>query len=401
MKKHLICSAVLALSIALIASLFNFRYPLETPFVTEYTAAAIRSDSLTKNTKRVVGYYAAWAAYSGYLPDQIDANKLTHINYAFANIDEEYRLTFGFPDIDQKNIRLLHSLKSKNPDLKILISVGGWSWSGKFSNAALTDQSRTVFAESCIAFLTQYGFDGIDLDWEYPVSGGLSTNIKRPQDKKNFTLLLRTIRERLDEQERLDHKQYLLTIAGGADKSYLNHIEASEIQDYIDYVNLMTYDLHGTWDRYTDFHAPLFTSSDVSPQYQASVDSAVNAWLSIPFPADKLVLGIPFYGYLYASVKNTNSGLYQTYSGANSISYQLIESNYLRNAEYQKHFHTESMVPWLFNGSTFISYEDPQSISFKVSYIKKKNLSGAMIWELSQDPNGTLLNTLYQELNKF
>ena len=404
MKKHLMFSAVLALSIALAVSLFNSGYPYATPIFSNPPALEFQSDTadtLTKNTKKIVGYYAAWAAYSGYLPDQIDADKLTHINYAFANIDEDCRLTFGFPDIDQKNIRLLRSLKDKNPNLKILISVGGWSWSGKFSDTALTDQSRTVFADSCVSFLTQYGLDGIDLDWEYPVSGGMPDNTRRPQDKKNFTLLLKTIREKLDIQEQLDRKQYLLTIAGSASRSYLNNIEALKLQEYIDYVNLMTYDLHGPWDTYTDFHAPLFSNKDISHQYKASISSAVSAWLSASFPADKLVLGVPFYGYRYTSVSNRNDGLYQTFSGANSISYQSIQSTYLSNSEYEKHFHPESMVPWLFNGTTFITYENPQSIAAKSDYIIKKNLSGAMIWELSQDQNGTLLNTLYQELNSY
>ena len=145
---------------------------------------------------RIVGYYAAWQAYSGSYPDQIDASKLTHINYAFANIGPDLKLTLGYPDVDPNNIRLLNSLKLKNPDLKTLISVGGWNWSGRFSDAALTDTSRSAFADSCVDFIVKYGFDGIDLDWEYPVSGGLTTNIKRPEDKQNFTLLLQKIREK-------------------------------------------------------------------------------------------------------------------------------------------------------------------------------------------------------------
>lgn len=346
-------------------------------------------------TSKLIGYYAAWAAYSGYYPNQIDASKLTHINYAFANISSDLKITLGYPDIDPDNIKLLNSLKQTNPNLKTLISVGGWNWSGKFSDVALTDASRTVFADSCVAFITQYGFDGVDLDWEYPVSGGLTTNSKRPEDKQNFTLLLQKIRQKLDAQGTLDNKHYLLTIAGGADSSYVNKVEMAKLPQYLDYATIMTYDLHGFWDKYTDLHAPLYMNNDPSPQYKTSVDSAVNAWINASFPSDKLVLGIPFYGYIYSSVNNLNNGLYQTFAGANSISYQSIAANYLNKPGFTRHFHSQSLVPWLFNGSVFITYEDSQSITYKTDYIKSKKLGGAMVWELSQDPNGVLLNTLY------
>ncbi|MEA4987327.1 MAG: glycosyl hydrolase family 18 protein [Anaerovorax sp.] len=349
-------------------------------------------------SKKVVGYYAAWAAYSGYYPNQIDATKLTHINYAFANISSDLKITMGYPDIDENNFKLLNELKMINPSLKTLISIGGWSWSGKFSDAALNDASRTIFAQSCVDFMIKYGFYGVDLEWEYPVSGGLTSNSKRPEDKQNFTLLLQKLREKLDEQGTLDNKHYLLTIAGGASSSYLNNIEITKLPQYIDYATIMTYDLHGTWDNYTDLHAPLFNNNDSSPQYKGSVDSSVNAWINASFPSDKLILGIPFYGYIYSSVNNSNNGLYQTYGGANSISYQKIAENYLNQDGFIRYFHSQSLVPWLFNGSTFISYEDPQSISYKTDYIKTKNLGGAMIWELSQDPNEVLLNTLYNEI---
>ncbi|MFA9466074.1 MAG: glycoside hydrolase family 18 protein [Velocimicrobium sp.] len=347
---------------------------------------------------KIVGYYAAWSAYLGYYPNQIDADKLTHINYAFATIHSDLKIAFGFPDIDPTNIKLLNSLKKTHPNLKTLISVGGWSWSDKFSDVALTDASRTTFADSCVDFILQNGFDGIDIDWEYPVSGGLSTNSKRPDDKQNFTLLLRTIRKKLDAQEALDHKHYLLTIAGGAGQSYVNNVELEKLAKYLDYATIMTYDLHGIWDKYTDLHAPLYNNSDSSPQYKASVDSAVNIWLDASFPVDKLVLGIPFYGYLFSTVNATNNGLYQTYSGANAISYQSIVKNYLHKPGFTRYFHSQSLVPWLFNGSIFISYEDSSSISRKTSYIKSKGLAGAMVWELSQDPNGILLRSLYRGL---
>jgi chitinase len=368
-----------------------------TPVVTPSPTTA-PTQTPTGLSTRMVGYYAAWAAYSSFTPDKLDATKLTHINYSFANIGSDYRITLGYPDVDLSNFSKLNALKQINPNLKTLISVGGWSWSGRFSDAALTDASRTVFAESVVDFIVKYGFDGVDIDWEYPVSGGLSTNIRRPEDKQNFTLLLKKIREKLDARGAIDNKHYLLTIAGASGTWYINNVELNVIHNYLDYANIMTYDLHGTWDSYTDFNAPLFANTDSSPQYKWSVDQSVKAWLNAGYPSSKLVLGVPFYGYVYKAVTNQNNGLYQTYSGGQSISYATIAANYLNTPGYVRYFHSQSMVPWLFNGSTFISYDDEISMANKAQYMETNGLGGIAIWELSQDPNRVLLNALYNEL---
>ncbi len=349
-------------------------------------------------TSKVVGYYAAWAAYSGFTPDKIDASKLTHINYAFASIGSDLKIALGYPDIDPGNISKLNALKQTSPNLKTIIAVGGWSWSGRFSDAALTEESRTTFAASCVDFIVKYGFDGVDIDWEYPVSGGLSTNVKRPEDKQNFTLLLQKLREKLDARGVIDNKKYILSFAGASGTWYINNVELDKLQQHVDFANVMTYDIHGTWDKYTDFNAPLYNSKDASPQYKWSVDSSINAWIKAGFTVDKLIMGVPFYGYRYDSVTNADNGLYQTYTGGASLSYARIAANFLNAPGYTRHFHSESMVPWLFNGSTFITYEDAESMELKAKYIKAKGLGGAMIWELSQDPNRILLDSLHNGL---
>lgn len=350
------------------------------------------------NGKNIVGYYAAWTANTGFTPAQIDATRLTHINYAFANIGPDLRITLGYPLIDPFNFTLLNALKQTNPDLKTLISVGGWTWSGSFSDVALTAASRSIFSDSCVAFIKQYGFDGVDIDWEYPVGGGLPTNIRRPEDKRNFTLLLQQLREDLNAQGVLDGRHYLLTIAGGSGSYYAQNTELSLIHPYLDYAAIMTYDIHGTWDTYTDFNAPLYLNSDISPQYKWSVDSGIRSWTQASFPIEKLMMGIPFYGYIYGSVNNFNYGLYQPFFGANSITFAQVSAYYLNSPGFTRYFHPQSKVPWLFNGSIFISYDDPESIRYKTDYIKSNGLSGAMIWELSQDPNRVLLYFLYNSL---
>lgn len=346
---------------------------------------------------KIVGYYAAWSRYSGYSPNKIDATKLTSINYAFANIGNDLKISLGYPDIDPANISDLNQLKKINPNLKTMISVGGWTWSGRFSDVASTEKSRTIFAVSCVDFIVKYGFDGVDIDWEYPVNGGLSTNVKRPEDKYNYTLLLKTIREKLDERGVIEGKKYLLTFAGAAGSWYIKNTELDKISQYVDYANIMTYDLHGTWEQYTNFNAPLY-SDDLLLQDNISIDTCIKNWINAGFPKNKLVMGVPFYGFIFKGVADINHGLLQSYSGGTSISYANIAANYLKAPEYNQYYNSIARVPWLFNGSTFITYENEQSISEKAKYIKETGLCGVMIWELSQDTNKVLLNSLHQSL---
>lgn len=357
-------------------------------------AETLKDKGINKS-KKIIGYYPSWKAYSGYTPDKVDTSKLTHINYAFANIDDDLKVSMGYPDKDPQNFKILQDLKKDNPNLKTLISVGGWNWSGKFSDVALSEASRTKFARSCVEFITEHGFDGVDLDWEYPVGGGLETNKNRPEDKQNFTMLLKEIREQLDDEGLKDNKHYLLTIAAGASNYYIGNTEVNKFSDYLDYVNIMTYDLHGTWDALADFNAPLYDNKDNSNQYKISIDSSVNVWLKAGLPKDKLVVGVPFYGYEYNVSENINNGLYQKFSGGKSLSYDSIAKNYLNKPEFVKYFHEESLVPYLSSESIFISYDDAQSIGLKAKYILDNNLGGAMIWELSQDSEGVLLNALF------
>lgn len=363
--------------------------------------APVKKVEPINNTKsgnmKIVGYYSSWSAYSNYTPDKIDANKITHLNYAFANIGDDLRIALGDPEVDIANFQKIRTLKNTNKNLKSLISVGGWTWSGKFSDLALTEDSRTKFAKSAVEFILKHGFDGVDIDWEYPVSGGLSTNKTRPDDKKNFTLLLKTLRRELDEQGKKDGKDYLLTIAGAAGSSFVKNTELGILHQYIDYANIMAYDIHGNWDKFTDFNAPLY-STRTSPHSKWSINASIDGWLNAGFPVDKLVMGLPFYGYKYDKVANSNNGLHQSYSKGSSISYKDIASGYLNKAGFKRYFNGESKVPYLFNGSTFISYDDEESIALKAQYIKSKGLAGAMIWELSQDPNRVLLNSLYKGL---
>lgn len=339
----------------------------------------------------VVGYYAGWAAYQGYTPDQLPAEHLTQINYAFARIDPD-TLTIALenPAHDKKNLAALRKLRQQDGHLKLLISVGGWSDSQHFSNAAATAARREAFAASCVDFVVEQGLDGVDLDWEYPVSGGAPGTIHRPADKQNFTKLLQELRTRLDRQGRRDGKDYSLTIAGAAGSWYLNQIEAVKVADIVDHIFLMGYDLHGPWDTSADFNAPLYTPSGASPQGKSSIADSVQAYLDKGIPAEKLVLGMPLYGYAYQGVSSQNNGLYSTYTSAKSVSYRTLKKNYLSNAAYRQYRHQEAQVPYLYGSRTFISYDDAESLAAKAALARSRDLGGIGFWELSQDDGGEL-----------
>ncbi|WP_240501964.1 glycosyl hydrolase family 18 protein [Bacillus sp. MUM 13] len=369
------------------------------------------SQTLTPPSYMVSGYYAGWSTYTGFNVSDIDASKLTQINYAFANIGDDLKMQVGDPTVDieksfpgdsstdafKGNFNQLKKLKHKFPHLKTVISVGGWNWSGKFSDAALTDSSRTVFADSVVKFLVTYGFDGVDFDWEYPVGGGLKTNVTRPADKTNYTLLLQKVREKLDAQQALDGKKYTISIAAGASSSFAENTQLEQIGKIVDDIQLMTYDMHGPWDSLTGFNSPLNAGTG-EPSNSPSDSQAMQLFLDKGVPANKLVMGVPFHGYEYKGVNNTSNGLNQSYSGADSVNYAAIEKNFIGKNGFVRYWNEDSQVPYLWNGSTFISYDDAESMDQKAAFIKSKGLAGAMIWEISQDPNEVLLNQLATDL---
>jgi chitinase len=200
----------------------------------------------------------------------------------------------------------LVELKQKNPGIKTLISVGGWTLSDPFSQMAADPFSRQNFIQQVISFCDQYQFDGIDLDWEYP---GFAEHSGRPEDKQNFTILLKDL-----YAEAKNHKPPLLvTIAAPTSPSHYNNIEADQIHHYLDWINIMAYDFYGAWkggeDSVTNHQTPLYSTQIGNPQFNA--DSAVNFYLSQGVPEGKLVLGLPLYGRSYAGVSPSVDGLFQ------------------------------------------------------------------------------------------
>src|SRR5208283_3542260 len=300
-------------------------------------------------------------------PGKIDARKLTRVNYAFANL-QGGRIITGHPS-DGDNIAALLALKGENPALTVLVSVGGWLWSDNFSDMALTKESRKPFIESVVEFVDRYKLDGLDIDWEYPGMAGAG-HTYRPEDKQNYTLLLKELRKRFNHEEKRVHRKLFLTIATGASAEFLAHTEMKKVQKYVDTVNLMAYDYYEPEsDKATGHHAPLFTNP-ADPK-NISADKSVQQYEQAGVPAAKLVLGVPFYGHVWGEVRDQNHGLFQPGKPVPNAFASYNEISAWLNDRFTRYWDAAASAPYLYNPAKqiFVSYEDPQSLKLKCQYV--------------------------------
>jgi len=326
--------------------------------------------------------------------NQIAAGKLTRINFAFANIDQG-RIVLGEPS-DAANMAMMVGLKKENPNLTVLVSVGGWLWSGRFSDAVLTPASRAKFIDSAADFVTRYNLDGLDVDWEFPALPGAPGNVFRPEDTQNYTLVLKELRARFNKMQKKLHRRLYLTIAAGSTPKFIAHTQMGEVQKYVDTVNVMAYDFYQPGkDKITGNHSALYV--DPADPKGVSSDKSVREFEAAGVPASKIVLGVPFYGHIWGNVSATNHGLFQpgdllpkSYSGYRKVTPDLI------NQGFNRYWDAKASVPYLYNPEKkiFISYEDPESLAEKCKYVIDHHLAGMMFWEYESDPTGTLLDAV-------
>jgi chitinase len=362
---------------------------------------------------KVVAYYLP-SQQRQYSAADIDAGKLTHLNYAFALIKEGEIVADQSSGTDQsaRDFIVLRGLKSRSPKLKTLISVGGWAGSREFSDIALTPQSRKKFADSAVAFLHQNGFDGVDIDWEFPVAGGDAANIARPEDKQNYTLLLQALRERLDAAGKQEHRSYLLTAAIGNNRGFFQNTEMAKVAAILDWANIMTYDFSGSWSKFAGHVAPLYNDPalarpDADPAF--NVSSTVEMALAAGIPATKLVLGMPFYGYSWKQCGALQHGQHQDCNGKGrggvepgELDFADISGTLVNRNGFTRYWNDAAKVPYLFNPDTgeFVSYDDVESLDYKIRYLKQMGLAGAMFWQLSADRDAVLLDKVAKDLLK-
>lgn len=330
--------------------------------------------------------------------DSIDVWRLSHINYAFVDIKDN-RAWLHNGASDSVNLRNLSNLKQENPDLKILISIGGWKWSKNFSDAVLTDTSTHNFAASAADIVAKYNLDGVDIDWEYPGMKG-DSNVYRPEDKQGYTNLFKQLRECLDSLNGRTHIKYFITTAAGASQHYIDHTEMDKVQIYTDYINVMTYDYADGSDSISGHHTNLYVSSTDTSQYSAH--RSIQAFIATGVPSSKIVMGIAFYGKGWQMQSNDNNGLYRKATKpARGGGYTFLKDSVVNRNGYKEYWDGVANAPYLFNSETsiFISYDNERSVKSKCKYVKDHHLAGAMFWEYNGDKKEYLLKTIARSFN--
>ena len=374
-----------------------------------------RTDAEPAATDKIIGYFTEWGVYDRdyHVKDLVtsgSADKLTHINYAFGNVTNgtcaigdshaDYdRFYSAEESVDGKadtwdqdalrgNFNQLRKLKEMYPDIKVIWSFGGWSWSGGFTQAAANPQA---FADSCYDLVHDPRwdgvFDGIDIDWEYPNACGLSCD---ESGREAFTSLMSAMRERFGDDE-------LVTAAITADASAGGKIDAADYAgaaQYVDWYNVMTYDFFGAFDADgpTAPHSPL-TSYDGIPQEGFSSDAAITKLIDLEIPADKLLLGIGFYGRGWTGVTQAEPGGSAT--GAAPGTYEAGIDDYKVLQQKCPATGTVGGTAYAHCGNEWWSYDTPETIGTKMAYARDHGLGGAFFWEASGDTaDGELISAI-------
>lgn len=325
----------------------------------------------------------------GYVCDHIlptvtqqDAKMLDAINIAFGTVGEDHLLDKS----KLGHISLVSAIKQWNPEIRIVLSVGGWG-AGRFSLMSRTEDGRRAFAKSCADYVCENGLDGIDIDWEYPCndSAGIDAD---PSDRENFTFLLQALRDELG-------KDKIVSIAAGAGQYFIDGTQMDKVAAICDYVQLMTYDMRSGFCSEAGHHTAPYASGDGREGFDTL--SITRLFKKAGVPADKLVIGSGFYARRWDGVPDVDHGLFQkaATTGQYSAGYTDLVDSYINKNGFVRYWDEAACAPYLFNGSTLISYDDPDSLSAKCDIIKNEGLLGIMYWEHGCDRRRELIKTLW------
>ncbi|KAF8787213.1 Chitotriosidase-1 like protein [Argiope bruennichi] len=341
---------------------------------------------------KVVCYLGSWANYRNgdgkFVIENIDPQLCTHAIYAFAKL-ENNQITVFDPYLDLKeNYGLggydrFNSLRQKNPNLKTLIAIGGWNeGSEKYSRMAATPQTRATFVKSAVDYCLKYNFSGLDVDWEYPAHRGGA-----PQDKQNFASLLKELKEAFTPHG------LVLSVAVSAGKSTIDTAyDIPGVAKYVDFINVMTYDFHGSWERKTGHNAPLYPMPNATEDEKTlTVDYAIKYWIKNGAPKEKIILGMGTYGRSYTLANAANNGLGAPATGPGTKGPFTAQDGMLgyneicRDKGWTEVFVQHVDAPYAYKGNQWVGYDNAKSIGLKVDYIIKEGIGGGMIWSLETD----------------
>ena len=291
---------------------------------------------------------------------------LTHLIASFADVSVDGLAVWAPDDATL-------AAKTKFPGLKLLLAVGGWTWSARFSEASLTAASRRRFASSALELMEKHGFDGFDVDWEFPVVGGLPDNVRRPEDRENFTLLLEELRSTFDTAEARLGRRLSLSVATGANRPQIEALETDSFHRFIDWMNLMTYDFHGSWNAEPGDNSSL-----------ADTEAAVRLYLERGFPAGKIVVGTPLYAHQWLKDgAGWKAGPVLFWNAAEALR---TPGNFV--------WDDKRGASRLVEAHRVLTWDSDEALTAKAALVRRLGLGGLMTWQVSGDPEGRQLARL-------
>lgn len=302
-----------------------------------------------KDSTVVVAYVTSWSSCN------VNPNFMTHVNYAFGHVRDDFQ---GVRIDNEARLKTIADKKKQFPKLSVMLSIGGWG-SGRFSEMAADASFRKKFAADCARVCREFNLDGIDIDWEFPTSDAGGEISCSPADTKNYTLMMRDIREVLG-------KDKYLTLASSVDAGY---IDFRDILEYIDFVNIMAYDMNNA----PSHNAPLYRSERSG---WITADEGVKKHLAAGIPASKLVLGLPFYGH-----------------GRSPYDQTVDYKNITVKSGCTEKWDDVAKVPYMANadGELVLGFDNARSLEIKCEYVKEKGLHGAMYWDYDGDDSQSTL----------
>ncbi len=327
----------------------------------------------------VIAYYTGGG---GTVIDSFPVEKISHLIYSFGHLKGDSLNIHSAKD--SALITRMVGLKKRNPELKVMIAMGGWSACQNCSEVFSRNDGRKTFAKTTKNLLDYFNADGIDIDWEYPAVVGYPGHRYTEADKQNFTLLIKELRKKLGKKSEI-------SFAAGGTKNCLDScFEWSKVMPLVNRVNLMSYDLVSGYATTSGHHTPLYNST----QQELSADYAIKVMNNYGVPSNKIALGAAFYARVFENTTDANQGLYQPTKFIRGVSYKNFNTNFAVENGFKYYWDDTTKAPYYYNATTknLATFDDPKSIDLKTKYVIKNKLNGIMFWELSDDAysNGLL-----------